>query len=142
VALLLLRKKAHNSLIPDLIPGIRAECSQFVRHQNLYFSSRFLRSRGIDFTEIAQVPGDMLILFPFTYHQGYNMGANIAIANNYVVEGEGHVYETGYVPCRDECHVGQPLVLRFPLKDYCVPGRRGAGIGEGNGEQEGSAEGP
>ena len=69
------------------------------------------------------------------------MGANIAVANNYAVEGEEHIYETGYVPCRDECHVGQPLVLRFPLRDYRVFGQRGSVV-EKTEEQGEKAECP
>ncbi|KAI9783650.1 MAG: hypothetical protein M1839_003498 [Geoglossum umbratile] len=106
---------AFESLIRGLLPGL-SNCSQFVRHADLYILPRVLRDYGIDHVEVTQKPGDMLILFPFAYHQGYNMGENMAFANNYAIVSEEKVYEAGYVHCDDGCHPGCPLVLRFPLK--------------------------
>jgi hypothetical protein len=59
----------------------------------------------------------MLVLHPFAYHQGYNMGENLALASNFALKSEEPIYERGYVPCGQECCPGlAPLVLEFPLK--------------------------
>ncbi|KAI9771734.1 MAG: hypothetical protein M1839_002748 [Geoglossum umbratile] len=104
-------------LIKATFPAIPATCSQFMRHQNLYMSPSFLSQHSIGFAEITQTPGDMLVLFPFAYHQGYNMGENLALASNYALESEEPLYERDYIPCGSECCPGLvPLLLKFPLK--------------------------
>ncbi|KAI9764605.1 MAG: Lysine-specific demethylase 4B [Geoglossum simile] len=125
------RTKFEN-VIKATFPTIPAACSQFMRHQNLYMSPDFLRRHSIAFAEVTQTPGDMLVLFPFAYHQGYNTGENLALASNYALESEELLYERGYLPCGGECCPGQvPLVLEFPLKlqkvkepEVVVPGSK------------------
>src|SRR5579862_2079795 len=102
-----------------------------MRHQNLYLSPDFLRQHSIGFAEVTQTPGDMLVLLPFAYHQGYNMGENLALASNYALKSDESIYETGYLPCSGECCPGlAPLVLKFPLGlqkikfEDVVPGRK------------------
>src|SRR4051794_34294759 len=103
-----------------------------MRHQNLYMSPSFLDQHSIGFAEVTQTPGDMLVLFPFAYHQGYNMGENLALASNYALESEEALYERDYIPCGSECCPGMvPLVLKFPLKlqktkefEVVVPGSK------------------
>ncbi|KAH0556762.1 hypothetical protein GP486_005449 [Trichoglossum hirsutum] len=104
-------------LIKATFPKYPASCSQFMRHQNFYMSPSFLRKHSIGFVQVTQTPGDMMVLYPFAYHQGYNMGDNLAIASNFALESEEPLYERGYVPCEQECCPGlAPLVLNFPLK--------------------------
>ena len=52
-------------------------CSQFVRHQAIYVPHKTLQLHGIEYTTITQYQGEMVIIFPYAYHQGFNAGPNI-----------------------------------------------------------------
>ena len=83
--------------IEALIPGTRA-CHQSVGHKELsddgnedpgatkYVPSKTLTDNGIEHTKFAQFDGEMVILFPFAYHQGYNVGPNIVESMAYASE--------------------------------------------------------
>ncbi|KAL8822094.1 MAG: hypothetical protein Q9191_007164 [Dirinaria sp. TL-2023a] len=83
--------------VEALIPSTR-ECHQSVGHKELsdegeeipgatkYVPSKTLSDNGIEHTKFAQFDGEMVILFPFAYHQGYNVGPNIVETMAYASE--------------------------------------------------------
>ena len=63
----------HLSTRPPKTPS----CSQFVRHQAMYLPEDTLQLQDIDYTTVIQYQGEMVIIFPYAYYQGFNAGANI-----------------------------------------------------------------
>ena len=53
------------------------ECDNFLRHQPMYIPEGTLKMYDIEYTKVVQYLGEMVITFPFAYHQAYNAGANI-----------------------------------------------------------------
>lgn len=45
--------------------------------ETLYFPTKILEEKGIGFTRFLQHSGELVILFPFSYYQCYNVGSNI-----------------------------------------------------------------
>ena len=52
-------------------------CSQFVSHTPVYAPRATLSSHGIVTTEVVQQPGEMVINFPYAYHQVLASGPSI-----------------------------------------------------------------
>lgn len=52
-------------------------CSQFVKHQPMYMPHATLSLNGVEYTEVVQHQGEMVIIFPYAYHQAYTSGPNI-----------------------------------------------------------------
>lgn len=83
--------------IEALVPGTRV-CHQSVGHKELsdegeevagvtdYVPKKTLVDNEIEFTKFVQFQGEMVILFPFAYHQGYNVGPNIVETMAYASE--------------------------------------------------------
>ncbi len=59
-------------------PKLTPPCDNFLRHKQLYVPEETLQSYEIEHTKVVQYLGEMIITFPFAYHQAYNTGANIA----------------------------------------------------------------
>lgn len=57
--------------------GLKIECAQFVRHQNLWIPPRTLNAWGIAFTEIKQHAQELMFIFPGSYYYGFSAGFNI-----------------------------------------------------------------
>ena len=45
--------------------------------KTLYFSTESLEMEGIKYTRFVQYPGELVIIFPFSYYQSYNVGPNV-----------------------------------------------------------------
>jgi hypothetical protein len=58
-------------------------CSPFVRHLDVRVSLSALGSWVIDYKLVKQQPGELMVMAPETYHQGWSSGANVAGAINY-----------------------------------------------------------
>ena len=67
----------------DKKPMRPPQCSQFLRHKSVYVPEELLQDLNIGYTSVVQHQGEMVITFPFAYHQGYNTGPNIAEAIGY-----------------------------------------------------------
>ena len=55
-------------------PEHPSKCSQFVAHLPLYVPSTTLSSLRISHTEVVQHQGELVIVFPWAYHQAYTSG--------------------------------------------------------------------
>ncbi len=52
-------------------------CSRFVSHLPMYVPCQTLGIHGIRYTHLTQYEGEMIIIFPYAYYQGFNAGPNI-----------------------------------------------------------------
>lgn len=87
------------------LEGDEPQCSQFVRHESIYVEPEYLAT-GVDFTRVVQKAGEMVIIFPFAYHQGFNAGANIAETQVYGDEHWANIFAQNpdwHLPCGREC---------------------------------------
>lgn len=69
--------KAQNSETLIGRPEKPPACSQFVEHEPVYMPHATMSYNDIDFTEVVQHQGEMVITFPYAYHQTYVSGPNI-----------------------------------------------------------------
>ncbi|ETP43407.1 hypothetical protein F442_09836 [Phytophthora nicotianae P10297] len=67
----------------SMFPEKHHECHQFLRHKTSLISPARLKEFGVPFYRAFQKPGEFIITFPATYHQGFNLGFNIAEAVNF-----------------------------------------------------------
>ncbi|TDH67409.1 hypothetical protein CCR75_000094 [Bremia lactucae] len=67
----------------SMFPEKHHECHQFLRHKTSLISPARLKEFGVPFYRAYQKPGEFVITFPATYHQGFNLGFNIAEAVNF-----------------------------------------------------------
>ena len=109
---------ADSEKLENLITGMlglrHTGCDQFIRHASIFVPSWVLERAGIRFTEVEQRPGEMVVTFPWAYHEGWNQGLNVAEAIGYGdVDWERWV--RGYRVCGKRCPV-KPIEMRFP--DY------------------------
>lgn len=49
-------------------PAVKSKCDQFVRHAGVLLSHEWLSKHGIPFRVITQLPGDIIVTLPDTYH--------------------------------------------------------------------------
>ncbi len=79
-------------------------CSQFVAHEPVYVPHATLESHGINYTEVVQHPGEMVITFPYAYHQAYTSGPNITEEMGYASDRCMVFHREGlYQVCHSEC---------------------------------------
>ena len=71
-----------NSLFPDEAK----QCSAFFRHKMFLISPRTLRENSIPFSQAWQEKAEFMIMFPYAYHVGYNLGYNCAESTNFATE--------------------------------------------------------
>lgn len=109
------RKLLYSSKMRDdpLAPGVPL-CSQFVRHRPVYVPQETLTKHKIDYTKIVQHQGEMIIIFPWAYHQGYDTGPSISEAMMYASD-RWKVFnrQNCYQDCNSHC--GETSVNHFDL---------------------------
>ncbi|KAI5807571.1 hypothetical protein DFH27DRAFT_523201 [Peziza echinospora] len=112
---------------------LKPNCDQFIRHESIFIPTKVLARAGIKYTEVEQRPGDMIVTFPWAYHQGWNQGLNVAEAIGYGDKGwEGWV--RSYKICGKRCPV-PPIKLEFP-EDFGKGGYMSVGMGGERGVEE------
>ena len=125
-------------------PQFPPQCDQFLGHKNLYIPGHTVDALGVDYRQVVQEQNEMIIIFPYAYHQAYNTGANISEAMPYSTKRSNNFVTKGlYRQCGPTCsknslHVQEShgnLVRRRQLA------RKGATLDDNTGQQhEGSAK--
>ena len=84
-------------------------CSQFVAHKPMYVPHATLSTYDVDCTEVVQHQGEMVITFPYAYHQAYVSGPNITEEILYASDRCKVFHrENLYHHCNPNCTAGQP----------------------------------
>ena len=79
-------------------------CSQFVSHNPMYAPQATLSSYDIAHTEVVQQPGEMVIIFPYAYHQVLASGASITEEIHYASDRCDVFHrENLYQHCKGDC---------------------------------------
>lgn len=90
-------------------PSEPPTCTQFLAHQQIYVPQGTLSSWHISHTEVVQNQGEMVITFPYAYHQAYTSGPNITEEMLYASERCAVFHrEDLYQHCDFDCVAGQP----------------------------------
>ncbi|CAL8076078.1 unnamed protein product [Orchesella dallaii] len=58
-------------------------CNDFLQHKRLLLTDNFFHKNGIEIFRVRQPAGTVKIIGPDVYHQGVNLGDNVAIAINF-----------------------------------------------------------
>ncbi|MCJ1251821.1 lysine (K)-specific demethylase [Trapelia coarctata] len=88
-------------------PAFPPECDHFIGHQGLYLPSGTLDKLKLEWKPVVQHENEMLITFPFAYHQGYSTGPNITEEISYASNRwEIFAKEGLYHQCLRSCPVG------------------------------------
>ena len=77
-----LEEKVKDEILPQL-KRIGISCSNILRHKSLFISPHKLNEFSVGFRQVKQKAGEMIIVFPGAYHQGYNQGPNVAESINF-----------------------------------------------------------
>ena len=84
-------------------------CSQFVGHQKMYMPQATLSLCDVHYTEVVQHQGEMVITFPYAYHQAYASGPNITEEILYASDRCKVFHrESLYQYCNRKCGIEQP----------------------------------
>ena len=74
-----LLEKACSELFPDLF----STCSNFMRHKSCLVEPKILDEMGVPYQKVVQEERDIIVVFPYAYHSGFNHGWNIAESTNF-----------------------------------------------------------
>ena len=84
-------------------------CSQFVKHQPTYVPNNTLQLKKLEYADVQQNQGEMVIIFPYAYYQGYNTGPNITEEIMYASDRwEVFLREKLYQYCSRNCAAKAP----------------------------------
>lgn len=103
-------------------------CSQFVAHQPMYVPHATLSFYDVNCTEVVQHQGEMVITFPYAYHQAYTSGPNITEEILYASDRCKVFHrENIYQHCTRSCAAGQPddFDLKFVFSNTLSSPRSG-----------------
>lgn len=83
---------------------IPPRCDQFLNHQPFYIPKGALKVHKIEFIQLVQYAGELIIRFPFSYSQGYSCGPSIAEEVGYTNEWSEALNQEGlYLHCHAAC---------------------------------------
>lgn len=86
-------------------------CDLFLNHQPFYIPEDSLQASEIEYTNVVQHKGDLIIIFPFAYRQGYSCGPNIAEEIAYTNERSDTLTQEGlYHHCHAACTGPKPPI--------------------------------
>jgi len=123
----ILHLPGSDNVAEDRLLSFAPRCQQFVGHKRqirineeirngtiedpgrtLYFTSKKLEEEGIRFTRFVQYQGEMVVLFPFSYYQGYNVGPNVVESMAYA-SSRWEVFPTAGLirQCNRSCYQGK-----------------------------------
>ena len=77
----------YSHLLEKLAKEIFSEtatlCTNFMRHKTCIISPKVLEKHNIPYNKLVQKAREIIIVFPYAYHSGFNHGFNIAEAINF-----------------------------------------------------------
>ena len=73
-------------LAATLYHQLQSTCHEFLRHKHVLLKPSKLRERGLVVRSTVQREGEFIVTWPCSYHQGYNLGFNIAESVNFATE--------------------------------------------------------
>lgn len=85
-------------LCARLFPDFSRNCTHFMRHKACLLSPAVMKENNVPFQTVVQEERDIIIVFPFAYHSGFNHGFNIAESTNFGSE-RWIEYGKRYRPC-------------------------------------------
>ena len=59
-------------------------CDQFLAHEQFYLPQETLLAKHLKYSETIQYQGEIIIIFPLAYYQGYSTGPSLAESRRYV----------------------------------------------------------
>ena len=90
-------------------PSTPPPCSHFVAHRPMYVPQGTLDFYGVKYTQVVQYPGELVITFPYAYHQAYASARNITEEIGYASERcKVFHLENLYQHCSPNCSAGKP----------------------------------
>ena len=105
----------------DLFPNVATWCSNFMRHKTCLVAPHVLDRYGVPYQKMIQEEREIIIVFPYAYHCGFNHGFNIAESTNFALE-RWIEYGKRQRPCDcDRARVKfcmDPFVKRFQPDKY------------------------
>lgn len=78
--------RKFEALANRLFPENNLACNSHLRHKTVLISPDILRQNDIPFVKTTQKAGEIIIVFPYGYHSGFNHGFNIAESANFASE--------------------------------------------------------
>lgn len=69
-----------------LYPHVAEWCSNFMRHKTCLISPHILDKLGVPYQKVVQEQRNVIIVFPYAYHSGFNHGFNIAESTNFALK--------------------------------------------------------
>lgn len=73
-------------LASTLYQQLQHKCREFLRHKHVLLKPSKLRERGLVVRQTVQREGEFVVTWPCSYHQGFNLGFNVAESVNFATE--------------------------------------------------------
>lgn len=70
----------------SIFPNVASWCSNFMRHKTCLIAPHVLDQYGVPYQKVVQEARNIIIVFPYAYHSGFNHGFNIAESTNFATE--------------------------------------------------------
>ena len=121
-------------LASQLYAPLQSKCREFLRHKHVLLKPSKLRERGLCVRQTVQREGEFVVTWPCSYHQGYNLGFNVAESVNFATEQWVEWGEQADV-CQCRAHSVRIDVAEFRRKVERVNAVRAEMEGEQSGEQ-------
>ena len=69
-----------------VFPNVAQWCSNFMRHKTCLIQPSILDDLGVPYQKVVQREREIIVVFPYAYHSGFNHGYNIAESTNFAFE--------------------------------------------------------
>ena len=105
----------------ELFPDVAKVCTNFMRHKSCLVEPKLLDAMGVPYQKVVQEERDIILVFPYAYHSGFNHGWNVAESTNFAFE-RWVEYGKYYRPC--DCDTRgvrinmDPFVKKFQPERY------------------------
>ena len=70
----------------ELFPHVASFCNNFMRHKTCLINPKVLDKYGVPYNKMVQKEREIIVVFPYAYHSGFNHGFNIAESTNFALE--------------------------------------------------------